>query len=218
MVQSNSQGVEGLVVVHNAFSLTDIGSHSSGFGADRSIALLGLAFFWVAWAAGWALAVVERWLWTSLILVLTKRAKLQLLLRELWFCNAAAAHRVSNVDAWCREDLHANCVLRLLPPLSSLLECSSAFFGGCRYLLLCRQPRYSPPLTPLVPCDYLYLARTGWPAFKALEVTWYSHLWGMVHSLSLTRFMSALQANGTVTSSSSSDSPSHPLQELTGAF
>lgn len=52
MVQSDAQGVEGLVVVHDALSLTHIGSHSSSFRAYRSIALLGLAVLWVARAAG----------------------------------------------------------------------------------------------------------------------------------------------------------------------
>lgn len=31
MVQSNTQGIEGLVVVHDALSFTDISSHSSSF-------------------------------------------------------------------------------------------------------------------------------------------------------------------------------------------
>lgn len=44
MVQSDAQGVKGLVVVQDTLALTDIGSHSSSFGANGSIALLGVSF------------------------------------------------------------------------------------------------------------------------------------------------------------------------------
>lgn len=99
MVQGNTQGIEGLVVVHDTFSLTDIGSHTSSFRADGSIPLLCLSFLWVTWTAGWALTVLVRCRWSFFILTLAQHAKFQLFLGKFGTCNTAAAHPVSNLKS-----------------------------------------------------------------------------------------------------------------------
>lgn len=88
VVQSNAERVEGLVVIHDTLSLTNIGGHPSSLGAHRSVALLRAAFIGVARAVRCVLAVLK--LWRSLILLLVRYPKL--FLGELRSVSAAAAH------------------------------------------------------------------------------------------------------------------------------